>query len=562
MPHEATLIKFFYLVASVLFIVGIKDLAHPRTAVRGNLLSALGMLIAIVVTLTDHRIVSYTTIIAGIVVGSLIGAAMAYRAPMTAMPQVVAIFNGFGGLASALAVGAALEEAMRGEWIEEITVQFTVSAAVAALIGAVAFTGSMVAFAKLQGLMEEKPVLLPARHAINLGLAVLCVLLTVWIGIDSATNFHTDAGIAELEKERVSAELHAAFKQNGMPLSDNVEVHPKAFVAAVQEEKDPVTGNPRIVTAETGRWVILDKDSQRNYTVRLEDGRLYVNDSVSTLPFWLLVILSSALGVLLVIPIGGADMPVVISLLNAYSGLAAAGHGWVLNNSVLIISGSLVGAAGFILTAIMSKAMNRSLANVMFAGVGAQVSTAQESDEVYAGRVKSASPDEVAMLMEGARRVVVVPGYGMAVAQAQYAIHDLTKLLESKGVEVEFAIHPVAGRMPGHMNVLLADANIPYDQLKEMDVINPTFKQTDVVLVIGANDVVNPMARQSDPSVPIAGMPILDVDQARTVVIIKRSLSPGFAGIPNPLFAADNALMLYGDAKKMVMDLIAAVKGM
>jgi NAD(P) transhydrogenase subunit beta len=252
-------------------------------------------------------------------------------------------------------------------------------------------------------------------------------------------------------------------------------------------------------------------------------------------------------------------MPVVVSLLNAYSGIAAAGHGWVLNNSVLIIGGSLVGAAGFILTALMSKAMNRSLANIMFAGVGAEAAV-DKGDEVYAGRVKSASPDDVAMIMDGARRVVIVPGYGMAVAQAQYAIHDLTKALEAKGVEVEFAIHPVAGRMPGHMNVLLADANIPYEQLKEMDEINPTFRQTDVTLVIGANDVVNPMARKSDPSIPIAGMPILDVDQSRTVVIIKRSLSPGFAGIPNPLFAADNALMLFADAKKAAMDLTAAVK--
>ena len=252
-------------------------------------------------------------------------------------------------------------------------------------------------------------------------------------------------------------------------------------------------------------------------------------------------------------------MPVVISLLNAYSGLAAAGHGWVLNNSVLIIAGSLVGAAGFILTAIMSKAMNRSLANVMFAGVGATVATEEEEDDIYAGRVKSASPDEVAMVMDGARRIVFAPGYGMAVAQAQYAVRDLTNALEARGVEVEFAIHPVAGRMPGHMNVLLAEADIPYPQLKEMDEINTTFQQTDMVIVIGANDVVNPLARDADPSIPIAGMPILDVDQAQTVVIIKRSLSPGFAGIANPLFAADNALMLFGDAKEMATALTTAV---
>ena len=264
---------------------------------------------------------------------------------------------------------------------------------------------------------------------------------------------------------------------------------------------------------------------------------------------------------MLVVPIGGADMPVVISLLNAYSGLAAAGHGWVLNNSVLIIAGSLVGAAGFILTALMSRAMNRSLVNIIFAGVGAEVASAEDSDDVYAGRVKSASAEEVAMLLDGARRVVIAPGYGLAVAQAQYAVHDLMDLLEERGIEVEFAIHPVAGRMPGHMNVLLAEADIPYEQLREMDEINPTFRQTDVVLVFGANDVVNPMAREADPSIPIAGMPILDVDQARTVVIVKRSLSPGFAGIPNPLFAADNTLMLFGDARVAATQLAAALRG-
>ncbi|MCZ6669990.1 MAG: NAD(P)(+) transhydrogenase (Re/Si-specific) subunit beta [Acidobacteria bacterium] len=466
MPREEALIKIFYLAAAVLFIFGIKGLTHPRTAVRGNLLAALGMLLAIVVTLTDKRIVSFQIIVAGIVVGGLVGVLMAYRAPMTAMPQVVAIFNGFGGGASALAVGAAFEEALKGGWIEEITVQFTSSAVLAGLIGAVSLTGSAVAFGKLQGWIRGKPILLPGRHFINIALVVTCIGMSAWL----------------------------------------------------------------------------------------------VMDPVWSVPFWTMTIVAAVLGIMLVIPIGGADMPVVISLLNAYSGIAAAGHGWVLNNSVLIIAGSLVGAAGFILTALMCRAMNRSLANVMFAGVGAVVTTAAESEDIYAGRVKSASPEEVAMLLEGARRVVIAPGYGMAVAQAQYAIQDLANLLNSKGVDVEFAIHPVAGRMPGHMNVLLAEANVPYEKLKEMDVINPSFRQTDVVLVIGANDVVNPMAREADPSIPIAGMPILDVDQARTVVIIKRSLSPGFSGIANPLFAADNCLMLFGDAKQMAMDLTAALK--
>jgi NAD(P) transhydrogenase subunit beta len=274
--------------------------------------------------------------------------------------------------------------------------------------------------------------------------------------------------------------------------------------------------------------------------------------------YWYLTASASVLGVLLTIPIGGADMPVVISLLNSYSGLAACATGFVLNNNVLIISGSLVGASGIILTNLMCKAMNRSLLNVLFGGFGEIVAGADE-DKVYGGKIKSATPEEVAMLLENARRVVIVPGYGMAVSQAQFAIRDLMKILESKGIEVEFAIHPVAGRMPGHMNVLLAEANIPYEKLKEMDEINPTFEQTDVSIVIGANDVVNPLAR-TDSNSPIAGMPILDVDKSRTVVVIKRSLAPGFAGIPNPLFAADNTLMLFGDAKKMVQELINALK--
>jgi NAD(P) transhydrogenase subunit beta len=459
-------IDFFYLVAAVLFILGLKGLTHPRTAVRGNLIGALGMLIAIVVTLLDQRIVGFQVITAGLVVGTFVGAVMAYRAPMTAMPQVVAIFNGFGGGASALAVGAALEEALKGGFVESISVQFTVSAAAAGIIGGVSFTGSAVAFGKLQGWLNEKPVLLPGRHVINAALAVASLVLGAWL----------------------------------------------------------------------------------------------VAQPTASTSFWIMCVVASVLGWLLVIPIGGADMPVVISLLNAYSGLAAAGHGWVLNNSVLIISGSLVGAAGFILTAIMSRAMNRSLANIMFAGVGAVVQAPGADEDIYAGRVKSASPEEVAMLLDGARRVVIVPGYGMAVAQAQHAVHDLMRQLESRGATVEFAIHPVAGRMPGHMNVLLADADVPYDKMKEMDEINPTFRQTDVVLVIGANDTVNPQARNADPSIPIAGMPILNVDEARAVVVIKRSLGPGFAGIPNPLFAADNTLMYFGDGKKAVTDLIAALR--
>ena len=275
-------------------------------------------------------------------------------------------------------------------------------------------------------------------------------------------------------------------------------------------------------------------------------------------PYALMVLVAAVLGVLLVTPIGGADMPVVIALLNSYSGLAAAATGFVINNNVLIIAGSLVGASGLVLTNIMCKAMNRSLRNVIFGTLGPTAETAS-ADDVYAGRVKSASAEEVAMLLDGARRVVIIPGYGMAVSQAQHAVRDLANLLESRGATVEFGIHPVAGRMPGHMNVLLAEANIPYDKLLEMDAINPTLEQVDVGIVIGANDVVNPVAR-TDPKSPIAGMPIIDIDKCRTVVVIKRSLSPGFAGIPNPLFAADNCLMFFGDGKKAFLDLIAAVK--
>jgi NAD(P) transhydrogenase subunit beta len=552
MPHEVALVRLVYLLAAVLFIFGLKGMCHPRTAVMGNLLSALGMLIAVVITLTDNRIVGYGVIIAGFVVGGLVGVVTAYYSTMTAMPQVVAVLNAFGGGASALAVGAALEEALHGAWVEEITVQFTVSAALAALVGAVTFTGSFVAFGKLQGVITERPILVRGRHAINITLVVLCLGLTAWLCVDSMAVFE-EPFQGSLTKGPVSSEVSGIFSKHGITLPADATLELERMSLNMEVE------NAEEVRTRKSQWLIHDKGNDTTYTLNLEGDTLSVSDSVSSLPFWLLVVFSSVLGVMLVIPIGGADMPVVISLLNAYSGIAAAGHGWVLNNSVLIVAGSLVGAAGFILTALMSKAMNRSLANIMFAGVGAVVSDEKESADVYAGKVKAASPEEVALLMEGARRVVIAPGYGMAVAQAQFAIADLTKALEARGVEVEFAIHPVAGRMPGHMNVLLADANISYDKLKEMDVINPTFRQTDVVLVIGANDVVNPLAREADPSIPIAGMPILDVDQAQTVVVIKRSLSPGFAGIANPLFAADNTLMLFGDAKQMALDLRAAL---
>ncbi len=452
-------VNLFYLLAAVLFIVGLKGLAHPRTAVRGNLIGALGMLIAIVTALVGEHILQPWVIVAGLIVGSAIGAVLALKIQMTGMPQLVALFNGFGGLASLLVAGAEI-----GTTGAAASTQMTVSTAAAGLIGAVTFWGSLVAFAKLQGLISEKPLLFKGRHLLNIALGLVVILLGTWL-----------------------------------------------------------VAKPDLVVV-----------------------------------YWLLVVVSSVLGVFLVTPIGGADMPVVIALLNSYSGLAATATGFVLDNTVLIISGSLVGASGIILTKIMCKAMNRSLANVFFGVLGPQ-EDGPSADDVYAGKIKSTSPEEVAMLFDSARRVVFVPGYGMAVAQAQHAVRDLANLLEEKGITVEYAIHPVAGRMPGHMNVLLAEANVPYDKLKEMDEINPFFEQTDVAIVIGANDVVNPEAR-NNPQSPIAGMPILDVDKARTTVVIKRSLSPGFAGIPNPLFAQDNTLMLFGDGRAMILELIRAVK--
>ena len=460
---DVTIINFTYLIAAVLFIFGLKGLTHPRTAVRGNLLGALGMFLAVVATLVDQKIISFEMIVAGVVVGALIGLVLAVKIQMTAMPQLVALFNGFGGGASVLVAGAALIEvqSLGGQ----LGGQFTVATAASGLVGAVTFWGSLIAFAKLQELLSGRPLLFAGQKLLNFVLVVAVLGLSAWLVMDPA-------------------------------------------------------------------------DPNR---------------------FWILVGVASLLGVLIVTPIGGADMPVIIAFLNSCSGIAAAATGFVLENNILIIAGSLVGASGLILTQIMCKAMNRSLGNVFFAGVGADTGVVGAGDEIYEGKVKSTSADEVAMLFDGARRVVIVPGYGMAVAQAQHAVRDLANLLEARGVEVEFAIHPVAGRMPGHMNVLLAEAEVPYDKLKEMDLINPSFQQTDVALVIGANDVVNPLARDPN-SGPIAGMPILDVDKARTVVVIKRSLSPGFAGIPNPLFAADNTLMYFGSAKEAILDLVAAVK--
>ncbi len=483
-PATVTMIRnVAYLVASILFIRGLKGLTHPRTAVRGNLMGACGMLLAVVATLWAGGIVSWPWLIAGLVVGSIVGTVLAVKVPMTGMPQMVAIFNGFGGAASFLVAGgelfitlakvSAADAGAASIGHEAIHAQFTVAISLSGLIGAVTLTGSLIAFVKLaeykitwggKKIWLSNSLLLPGRHVIS----ILVTLATIGLCV--------------------------------------------AVVA------DPTT----------------------------------------SLWYWLLVVAAAVLGILITIPIGGADMPVVIALLNSYSGLAACATGFVINNTVLIIAGSLVGASGLILTAIMCKAMNRSLANVIFATMG-PTADGPSADDVYAGKIKSTSADEIAMMLDGAQRVVIVPGYGMAVSQAQHAVRDLANLLESRGATVEFGIHPVAGRMPGHMNVLLAEADIDYDKLLEMDVINPTLDTVDVALVIGANDVVNPVAR-TDPTSAIAGMPIIDIDKCRTVVVIKRSLSPGFAGIPNPLFAQDNTLMFFSDGKKAFVEITAAVK--
>ena len=477
---NANIVDFIYLVAGILFILGIKGLTKPKTAVRGNMLSALGMLLAVVVTLINIETIDFSYIVAGVLVGGTIGATMALRIQMTSMPQMVALLNGFGGGASltiALAeyftvsaaapssfadlfVPVALDSGTFGVGIEGTIAVLAIGLTI--LIGAVTLTGSLVAFSKLQELMKK------------------------------------------------------SYGLPGGPLGNAL------FLLAALAAVASLLINPGNVTAVVA-----------------------------------IVALALLLGLFLVMPIGGADMPVVIALLNSYSGIAAALAGFILGNTVLIIAGSLVGTSGLILTKIMCVAMNRSLANVLF-GKMAAGGEKIDADEIYAGKVTSAQPDEVAMMLEVAQRVVIVPGYGMAMAQAQHAVRELADALETRGVEVEYGIHPVAGRMPGHMNVLLAEAEVPYDNLVEMDRINPTFEDTDVVIVIGANDVTNPMAREAEGS-PIYGMPILNVDKAKNVVVIKRSLSPGFAGLPNPLFAMDHTLMVYGDGKKAVVEMTAAL---
>ena len=465
MPNEsfdrASLVQLAYLVSAVLFILGLKGLTRPRTAVRGNLLGALGMAVAVIAVLLAAK-VHVGLILVGVAIGGAIGAVMAGRVKMTDMPQLVALFNGFGGGASAFVPAALVATAgtMGADAAQSL------AGGLSAFIGAVTLTGSSIAFAKLQGL-KWGDVRVANQMVLNAALSAVAVGLLLYLSVSPEATFG----------------------------------------------------------------------------------------------FWALLLVSLVLGVTFVSPIGGADMPVVIALLNSLSGLAAAAAGFTLvpQNNALIVSGSLVGASGLILTGIMCKAMNRQLFDVLFKQFGGTTGGAK-ADDVYAGKIKATSAEELAMLLESASRVVFVPGYGMAVSQAQHAVRELTNAMEKNGTEVLFGIHPVAGRMPGHMNVLLAEADIDYAKLLDLDAINPLFKQTDVVIVIGANDVVNPLARD-DKSSPIYGMPILDVDHARTVVNVKRSLSPGFAGIPNPLFALDNSLMFFEDAKKAMADTAAALKG-
>ena len=460
MVNIEALIDFGYIVASVLFIIGIKMLGRPERARRGNMVSALGMLIAVVSALFECCL-SFSLVIAGMVVGACIGVIAARSVKMTSMPQMVAILNGFGGLASLL-VGWENYHSM-----PEGNLFITIAILLAVLIGGVAFSGSLIAYGKLSGKLSGKPIFFYSQQIVNATIIIAILLCGAIFAYNPDTSF--SYGI---------------------------------FIAIIG--------------------------------------------------------LALTLGVLGTLPIGGADMPVVIALLNSYSGLAASAAGLIILNNVLIVAGALVGASGLILTGIMCKAMNRSLANVLFGGLQAAVSAAGTDQEIQ-GEPHPISPDDAYFILEAARSVVFVPGYGMAVAQAQHAVRELGDILESNGAEVRYAIHPVAGRMPGHMNVLLAEANVLYEQLAEMDDVNPIMDTVDVCVVIGANDVVNPAAREIASS-PIYGMPVINADRARTVLVLKRSMATGFAGVDNPLFVKQNTRMLFGDAKASLQQLVSEFK--
>ncbi|MCB9870273.1 MAG: NAD(P)(+) transhydrogenase (Re/Si-specific) subunit beta [Planctomycetes bacterium] len=466
-PNQA-LYTYLYLAATVLFIWGIKRLGKVKTARSGNQLAAVGMLIATVTAIAETQKVSWTLIAVGLILGTLIGAVLARRVAMTAMPELVAAFNGLGGAASMFVGLAFLAVNVRSEGnaTAGMTMSQLVTVPLSILIGGATLTGSGVAYLKLSGKKIVHPFSGASRHGVHAVLAILLVLSGLW-------------------------------------MSTLAESAPQVAMAAM-----------------------------------------------------VIVAISCLLGVFLVMPIGGADMPVVVALLNSYSGLAAAASGFVIGNLLLVVSGALVGASGLILTQIMCKAMNRSLGNVLLGGIGDD-SVAKDARD-YTG-IKETSPEEVAMLLDAASSIIIVPGYGLAVAQAQHVTRELGQELEKRGKQVRYAIHPVAGRMPGHMNVLLAEADVPYDRLFELERINGDFVNTDLVLILGANDVVNPAARE-DKTSPIYGMPILDVDYARTVVMVKRSLSPGYAGIKNPLFEKDNTLMVFLDAKEAIQAFVTEVK--
>jgi NAD(P) transhydrogenase subunit beta len=462
----ASLVAFGYLIAAVCFILALRGLSSPATSQQGNRIGIAGMAIAVVVTLfalPDPGWGSYLLIVVGLAIGGTIGAIIARRIQMTAMPQLVAGFHSLVGLAAVLVAAAALyDPAAYGISNPDGSIKALslVEMGLGTVIGAITFTGSIIAFAKLQALMRSAPIMLPSRHVINIGLGAAIVLLLI---------------------------LFAA--------------------------------------------------------------------SESTVAFWLMTLLAFAIGVLLIVPIGGADMPVVISMLNSYSGWAAAGIGFTLNNPLLIITGALVGSSGAILSYIMCKGMNRSFVSVILGGFG-ETAAAVGGQEDRA--VRPGSAEDAAFIMQNARSVIIVPGYGMAVAQAQHAVRELMDVLTENGVDVKFAIHPVAGRMPGHMNVLLAEANVPYDVVYEMENVNNDFQTADVAYVIGANDITNPAAK-TDPNSPIYGMPVLDVEEAGAVFFVKRSMAPGYAGIENSLFYNDNTMMLFGDAKKMTEEIVRAM---
>ena len=451
--------EILYLGSAVAFIVGLRRLGGPRTAPSGNRIAALGMLAAVIITLVSQDIVNWGTIAAGLAVGAGLGAWAAIRVQMTAMPQMVAALNGFGGIASALVAAAAVVQG----GLDGLPLETSVTILLSTLIGAITFTGSFVAFGKLQGIITGRPLVYRGQQVVNGLLGVGLIGVGVW-------------------------------------------------------------------AAATG----------------------------DTVGYWILGGIALLVGVLAVLPIGGADMPVVISLLNSFSGLAASAAGFAIGSNALIIGGALVGAAGLILTFQMTEAMNRSLGNVLFAGFGAG-NGAGASATLSDRPVKRATPDDVAIALRYAESVMIVPGYGLAVAQAQHAVRKLATELQEMGVSVHYAIHPVAGRMPGHMNVLLAEADVPYDELLDLEQADPQLPQTDVVLILGANDVVNPSARD-DPGSPIYGMPILNVDRAERVIVVKRSLSPGFAGIDNPLFYDPKTMMLFADAKKALEDSLSALR--